>query len=96
MDFERAFDDRTLPILRRHVRGFFVVEEVEEEEIFDAMRFAHEQLSLIIEPSSAVALAPLLRCEPQLLGKRVAVVLTGGNVDPSMLFRNEAGLENSG
>lgn len=88
-----SLDDRTLPILRRHVRGFFVVEE---EEIFDAMRFAHEQLSLIIEPSSAVALAPLLRCEPQLLGKRVAVVLTGGNEDPSMLFRNEAGLENSG
>jgi threonine dehydratase len=68
----------TLPILRRHVAGFFTVEE---EEIVQAMQFAHERLKLVIEPSSAVALAPLLRREPKLAGKRVGVVLTGGNVE---------------
>lgn len=68
----------TLPILRRYVTGFFVVGE---EEIVQAMQFAYERLKLVIEPSSAVALVPLLRHETQLVGKRVGVVLTGGNVE---------------
>lgn len=72
-----SLGDRTLPILRRGLAGFFVVQE---QEIVEAMRFAYERLKLEIEPSSAVALAPLLRRESQLIGKRVAVILTGGNV----------------
>lgn len=68
----------TLPILYTHLTGFFTVEEAE---IVQAMRFAFERLKLVIEPSSAVALAPLLRSEPVLEGKRVGVVVTGGNVD---------------
>jgi len=50
-------------------------------EICTAMQFAHERLKLVIEPSSAVALVPLLRQEPQLVGKRAGVVLTGGHVE---------------
>ncbi|MDE3039159.1 MAG: pyridoxal-phosphate dependent enzyme [Nitrospirota bacterium] len=73
-----SLGELTLPILRRHVTGFFVVGE---EEIVQAMQFAYERLKLVIEPSSAVALVPLLRHEPQLVGKRVGVVLTGGNVE---------------
>jgi threonine dehydratase len=73
-----SLGELTLPILRRHVTGFFVVGE---DEIVQAMRFAYERLKLVIEPSSAVALVPLLRQEPQLVGKRVGVVLTGGNVE---------------
>jgi len=65
----------TLPILRRHVMGFVAVGE---EEILQAMQFAYERLTIVIEPSSAVALVPLLRQEPQLVSKRVGVVLTGG------------------
>jgi threonine dehydratase len=45
------------------------------------MQFAYEQLKLVIEPSSAVALVPLLRQEPQLVGNGVGVVLTGGNAE---------------
>ena len=44
------------------------------------MHFAYERLTLVIEPSNAVAVVPLLRPAPQLVGKRVGVVLTGGNV----------------
>ncbi len=73
----------TLPILREHLAGFFVVPE---DEIVPAMRVAYERLKLIIEPSSAVALAPLLRREPALVGKRVGVILTGGNVDLTGFF----------
>ncbi len=80
-----SLGNMTLPILRRYLAGFFIVEETE---ILQAMRFAREQLKLVIEPSSAVALAPLLRREPQLRGRRVAVVLTGGNGDLAPLQQN--------
>ena len=73
----------TLPILRDHLTGFFVVEE---EEILAAMRFIYERLKLVIEPAGAVAVAPLLRQEPALQGKRVGVIISGGNVDLSRYF----------
>ena len=56
--------------------------EVAEYEIVEAMRFVFEHLKHMIEPSSAVAVAPLLRGEAVLAGKRVGVILTGGNVSP--------------
>lgn len=90
---QASLGDLTLPILRQDLTGFFVVQE---REILDAMLVAHEQLGLQIEPSSAVALAPLLRREPALIGKRVAVVLTGGNVDPTLLQRKEQGRTSGG
>jgi threonine dehydratase len=75
---------QTLPILRVHLEGVLTVAEAE---IVAAMRFACERLKLVIEPSSAVALAPLLRQESALIGKRIGVVLTGGNVDLNVLGR---------
>jgi threonine dehydratase len=79
--------DATLPILRRHLSGFFTVEE---REIVEAMRFAFERLKIVIEPSSAVALAPVLRREPALRDKRIGVLITGGNVDLSACFSSFA------
>ncbi len=73
----------TLPILREHLAGFFVVEE---QEIVNTMRFIYERMKLIIEPASAVAVAPLLRQEPALHNKRVGVIISGGNVDLSRYF----------
>lgn len=73
-----SLGSRTLPVLQRHLTDVFLVSE---HEILTAMRFSQETLGLNIEPSSAVALAPLLRREPALVGRRVGVVLTGGNVD---------------
>ena len=78
-----SLGDVTLPILRNHLAGFF---PVEEKEIVEAMRFAFERLKIAVEPSSAVALAPLLRREEALIGKRVGVIITGGNVDLSSFF----------
>ena len=73
-----SLGSRTLPILRDHLAG---VLHVSEEEMLLALRFAYERLKLVIEPSSAVALAPVLRAEAAFFGKRVGVVLTGGNID---------------
>ena len=73
----------TLPVLRNHLAGFFVVEE---REIVTAMRFIYERMKLVIEPAAAVAVAPLLRPEPALQHKRVGVIISGGNADVTRYF----------
>jgi threonine dehydratase len=60
---------------------------IQEEEIVEAMRFLFERMKLVVEPSSAVALAPLLRADKLLRGARVGVIITGGNVDLSEYWR---------
>lgn len=55
---------------------------VSEEEVKDAVRFAFEELKLVVEPGGAVGLAALLSGRFDARGKAVAVVLSGGNVDP--------------
>jgi threonine dehydratase len=55
---------------------------VTDTELIDAMRFAFEQLKLVLEPGGAAALAALLAGRTELQsGARVAVILSGGNVD---------------
>ena len=70
----------TFAIARGHVRE---VVTVTDDELRDAMRFAFERMKLVIEPSGAAALAAVLRRRiPGLAGKRVGVMVTGGNIDP--------------
>jgi len=59
---------------------------VTETEILDAMRFVWERIKIVIEPSSAVAVAPLLTGSLDTSGLRVGVVISGGNVDTEPLF----------
>jgi threonine dehydratase len=54
---------------------------VSDAETLAAMRLAWERLKVIIEPSCATVLAAVLRYPAQFRGKRVGLVLTGGNVD---------------
>lgn len=79
---------RTFAILRKHADGILLVSE---EEIVTTMKLVWERMKIVIEPSSAVALAPLLRSsglselgmagsrEPGRL--RIGVILSGGNVE---------------
>jgi threonine dehydratase len=60
---------------------------VTDEEALDAMAFAARELKLVVEPGGAVALAAALNNKLDLAGKVVAVVVSGGNVDPAMLAR---------
>ena len=55
---------------------------VSEDDIVDAMRFCFSRLKIVVEPSGAVALAALLSGAVEATG-RVAVVLSGGNMDPA-------------
>jgi threonine dehydratase len=52
-----------------------------EEEIVDAMRLIWERMKIVMEPSSAVPLATILKNRELFAGKRVGVIITGGNVD---------------
>ena len=76
---------RTFAILQKNVDGILLVSE---EEIVAAMRVVWERMKIVIEPSSAVALAPVLRdggrAEMGLTGRtrpRIGVILSGGNVE---------------
>ena len=52
-----------------------------EENIVEAMRLIWQHMKIVIEPSSAVPLACLLEHSLNLKGKKVGIILTGGNVD---------------
>lgn len=52
-----------------------------EEDIVDTMRLVWERMKIVIEPSSAVAVATVLNTPELFRGQRVGVILTGGNVD---------------
>ncbi len=60
---------------------------VSDAEALAAVAFAFEELKLVVEPGGAVALAALLSGRLDAAGKTVAIVLSGGNVDPAMLAR---------
>ena len=52
-----------------------------EEDIVDAMKLIWKRMKIVMEPSSAVPLATILKNPDIFAGKRVGVVITGGNVD---------------
>ncbi|UXX80336.1 pyridoxal-phosphate dependent enzyme [Reichenbachiella carrageenanivorans] len=64
-------------IIKEHVTDVLIVEE---QEIIDAMRLIWERMKIIIEPSSAVAVAALLKNKERFAGKKTGLILTGGNV----------------
>lgn len=68
----------TFAIIRRLVRAIY---PVGEESIVDSMRHLWERMKIVVEPSSAVALAAVKVAGEELRGKRVGIILTGGNVD---------------
>lgn len=52
-----------------------------EQDIIDAMKLIWKRMKIVVEPSSAVPLATILRNKETFAGKRVGVIITGGNVD---------------
>ena len=70
--------DKTLEIIRVHVKDILLVSD---PEIIEAMRLIWERMKIIIEPSCAVPFAALLRNKERFAGKKVGIILTGGNVD---------------
>jgi threonine dehydratase len=69
---------KTFPIIKQHVSDILLVSDAE---IIAAMHLVWERMKIIIEPSCAVPLAALIRNKDQFAGKKVGIILTGGNVD---------------
>ena len=69
----------TFAVARKTVAGGLVVTD---DDARAAMRYAFEELKLVLEPGGAVALAAILTGKIASKGRTVAAVLSGGNVDP--------------
>ncbi len=74
--------DQNFPILQRHLKEIFLVEE---EEIVEYMRLIWERMKIIIEPSCAVPIAAVLKNKERFKGQKVGVIISGGNVDLNAL-----------
>ena len=70
--------DKSFPIIQKHVDSII---RVTEKEIVDAMQLVWERMKIIIEPSSAVALAAVLREKEKFKNEKVGIIISGGNID---------------
>jgi threonine dehydratase len=70
--------ERTWHFVSNHVADILTATE---EEIVDAMRLTWARMKIVIEPSCAVPLAVILKHRDVFAGRRVGVIITGGNVD---------------
>jgi threonine dehydratase len=73
-----SLGDKTFPIIQKNVKEIITVSD---DEIIEALRLVWERMKIIIEPSCAVPLAALLKEKDRFSGKRVGIILSGGNVD---------------
>lgn len=70
--------DLTWHFVSNHVTDIFTASE---QEIIDAMKLTWQRMKIVMEPSCAVPLATIIKNRDFFKGKRVGVVITGGNVD---------------
>lgn len=70
--------DQNFPIIKKYVQEII---RVEDEEIVNAMRLVWERMKIVIEPSSATTLAAIIREKEKFKGKKIGLIITGGNVD---------------
>lgn len=68
----------TWHFVRNHVTDILTASE---EDIVDAMKLIWKRMKIVMEPSSAVPLATILKNTHVFAGKRVGIIITGGNVD---------------
>lgn len=68
----------TFPIIQRLVSDILTVND---QDTIEAMKLVWERMKIIIEPSSAVALAIVLKHKQRFDGQRIGIIISGGNVD---------------
>ena len=77
-----TLSEQTLAIIKEHVTDILLVSE---EEIIAALRLIYERMKIIVEPSCVVPFAAAMRNAHLFKGKKVGIILTGGNVDLTKL-----------
>jgi threonine dehydratase len=68
----------TFPIIRRDVDDILTVSDAQ---LVEAMRFFAARMKIVVEPTGCLGFAAARAMKPQLQGKRVGVLISGGNVD---------------
>jgi threo-3-hydroxy-L-aspartate ammonia-lyase len=74
----------TFPLIQRHVRDVLTVDD---EELLRATFLLWERMKIVVEPTGALGAAALLEGRAEVRGKRVGVILSGGNADIAALCR---------
>lgn len=74
--------DKNFPIILENVSEII---RVSEKEILEAMKLIWERMKIIVEPSSATALAAVLKEKDLFKNKKTGIIISGGNVDLSRL-----------
>jgi threonine dehydratase len=74
----------TFPIIQRYVEQVLVVSDAAA---LDALRFLLLRMKLVVEPTGAVPLAAVLAGLLPPACKRIGIIISGGNIDPSLLSR---------
>lgn len=78
-----SLSPRTFSIIKEHVSDIFTVSE---EEIIQAMKWVWERMKIVIEPSSAVPVAAVLKHKELFKSRKVGIIISGGNVDLSKTY----------
>jgi len=73
-----ALSPLTFELIRQRVEGVLTVSDLQ---LMQALRFFADRMKIVVEPTGALALAGALNGPVELQGKRVGIVISGGNVD---------------
>ena len=68
----------TFPIIKDNVDGILTIKE---QDIIDSMKLIWETMKIIVEPSCAITLAAIVKNKRIFQGKKVGLIISGGNVD---------------
>ncbi len=74
-----SLGDRTWPVIREHVHDILTVSD---DEIIESLSLLFQRLKIVVEPSSATVLAAVLKNRNIFSGKRIGLILSGGNYLP--------------
>jgi threonine dehydratase len=74
----------TFAIIRRELAGVLTASD---DQLVEAMRWFAERMKIVVEPTGCLAAAAVMRGAYPCEGKRVGVVISGGNVDPAAFAR---------
>ncbi|MEE7492883.1 threo-3-hydroxy-L-aspartate ammonia-lyase [Methylobacterium oryzae] len=83
-----ALGDLTFAIIRRHVADIVTVSDAQ---LVETMRFFASRMKIVVEPTGCLAAAAVLNGLVNVRGKRVGVVISGGNVDLATFAQLTAG-----
>ena len=70
--------DKNFPIILKEVKSII---RITEDEIIESMKLIWQHLKIICEPSCSLPLAGIIKNREQFLGKKIGIIITGGNVD---------------